>query len=930
MEAAVRWSPHSTSSRERFLLVDVIDQSLTLNHVYSRSRNHLDYSTIAQYSRLPNFSAFDWSKTDESIVALGLVSGSACLVRLREDGHPSETLTTFKLKQQRKANSTALSSRNWLAVALDKTRSDNCLNVFDANSDYQSSQEPVRRLCPAEVVSSVRFFPSQPQELVVAAQRAYIRLYDLRDGYFAGSGSSLQVPTRCVNNIAIDPLDENFFASAGSTDDPSVTVWDKRWIKETSPGGSGSGAVFELRPAVNTSSRATIWSLRYSGQQRGRLAICSSRGELRVVDMVESRSSPLPDTGILPSNPYGGTSWSSNRYVSQSRSVTRPFEENDEGGDFDSRLIAFDWISELPHIADQSILALRPNRKVDVVRVPRTIPHASVTARGDLSMAVDDLSIVENSGRVEPAKPQAPYELQRTAEDFGPHTYRGEEDTDNTEESKVACSPESPQVPNLLGQSSIQRERCNQGYLWNCHKNMEIVKGNWQLERLWEIINRFREQSADGAMIGEDLDLSFVGVAGICQERIGNISRRTYSPGAARVEDAIYALNISRELPPFEGERTEFPEHRQLSLELCGWKFTTETLEAECQELIDRGLYYQAIVQAVLHEYKHIALNILRTLIRSKTVPNIGLGALLASDTINEEQREMCQWMAADTDDAALKALLTFLTTGDWRDVMKLNYLHLGYRVALALKYLNDTELRGFLQTETARAVKNGDLEGILLTGLGEQSMDLLQTYIVKTNDLQTAVLATAFTNPLYVDDMRWDMWKETYFMQMQSWRAFVQRSQFVIQHSQMARTNDGHTLLEAPSPQVTLRCNHCQQSLAKHDGRSTTGRSKPVQANGKSPSRPEVIAATNAGIVCLHCGRHMPRCGICKMWLGSPDPGRRGGARELSKRNDVMATFLTFCVNCQHGFHSAHARSWFKKHDTCPVPDCECLCFLV
>lgn len=180
MEAAVRWSPHSTSGRERFLLADVIDQSLTLNHVHRRSRTDLDYTAVAKYGRLPNFSAFDWSKTDESIVALGLVSGSACLVKLREDGQPSETRSTFKLKQQRKCNSVALSTRDLLAVALDKTRSDNCLNIFDANGDYQSNQEPVRKLCPAEVVSSVRFFPGQPQELVVAAQRAYIRLYDLR------------------------------------------------------------------------------------------------------------------------------------------------------------------------------------------------------------------------------------------------------------------------------------------------------------------------------------------------------------------------------------------------------------------------------------------------------------------------------------------------------------------------------------------------------------------------------------------------------------------------------------------------------------------------------------------------------------------------------------------------------------------------------
>lgn len=174
MEAAVRFP----GTGDRFLLVDVIDQSVTLNHIHERDRGSIRYFSVARYGRLPNFGAFDYSKTDPNIVALGLVSGSACLINLREDDKPSETIATFKLKQQRKCNSIALSTQNQLAVALDKTRSDVCLNIFDANADQ--NQEPVRRLCPAEVVSSVRFFPSQPQELVVAAQRSCIRLYDLR------------------------------------------------------------------------------------------------------------------------------------------------------------------------------------------------------------------------------------------------------------------------------------------------------------------------------------------------------------------------------------------------------------------------------------------------------------------------------------------------------------------------------------------------------------------------------------------------------------------------------------------------------------------------------------------------------------------------------------------------------------------------------
>ncbi|KXT12750.1 hypothetical protein AC579_8900 [Pseudocercospora musae] len=918
MEAAVRWSPFSTSDREKFLLVDVTDQSISLNEVDHRNNASFQFHAVAKYGRLPNFGAFDWSKTDEQIVALGLVSGSACLIRLSEDERPSETVAIFKLKQQRKCNSIALSTENWLAVALDKTRSDNCLNIYDGTIG-SSSQDPVRRLCPAEVVSSVRFFPGQPQELIVAAQRSYLRLYDLRDGY-SGSNSIAQVGTRNVNNIAIDPLDENCFATAGSTGDPGVTVWDKRWISQSSSGSGG--ALFEFHPAVDNSQTTTIWSLRYSGQRRGRLAICSSRGELKVVDMVESHSSLLQGSEYFHTTQHASTPWTQNRYVTQSRNVQRPSQDAKDGED-SARLIAFDWIIGSAKDSEQKVLALRPNRGVAQLRVPFTVQHAAVTPRHDLSLAFHSVSILEAKPPVDYSRPQAPYEHQRTAEDFGPLDYNGELENGRGEDEKFTGDLGSPQLTSMLSASSIQRERCRRGYLFDCHLNKSVVSGNWQLEQVWDIIDRFRSQAANSGMVAEHqrLDLSFVGVAGVCTEKIGKNANRSLSPLSGKVEDAIADLAASRNLPQFSGERTNFPAHRQLCLEMCGWKYTMDSLEEECQELIDRGLHYQAIVQAVLHDYKHLALNMLRSLIRSKTVPNIGLGALLASDTINEDQREMCQWMAADTEDPALKALLTFLLTGNWRDVMETNYLHLGYRVALGLKYLNDTELRGFIQSETARAIKNGDLEGVLLTGLGEPAMDLFQSYLTRTNDLQTAVLATAFTNPAYVDDARWDMWKETYWMQMQSWQAFTHRSRFIVQHSHMARAPDGSSLLQAPRASVTLQCGHCQLSLAKYDGRNSAARISAPPSNVKG------TAAIAAGIVCPKCGRHMPRCGICKKWLGTADPNRRGGAKELQKLGDCMAKFLTFCVSCEHGFHADHAMLWFKKHETCPVPGCGCLC---
>lgn len=176
MEAAVRCWP----DRRRFLVVDVADPGLVLNEIDSLTKREITYHAVSRSGRVPSFGAFDWSKTNESVVALGLASGVANLVRFRYDGQPCDTLVQYRIKQQRKCNSIAFSTQDWLAVAVDRARSDICLFIYDTNREDSGGSSTVRRLCAAEVVSSVRFFPSQPQEIVASTQRQFIRLYDLR------------------------------------------------------------------------------------------------------------------------------------------------------------------------------------------------------------------------------------------------------------------------------------------------------------------------------------------------------------------------------------------------------------------------------------------------------------------------------------------------------------------------------------------------------------------------------------------------------------------------------------------------------------------------------------------------------------------------------------------------------------------------------
>lgn len=179
MEAAVRWSPLSTDDYKRFLLVDVAGNSLTLYQVDQLKKHNVQYRPVAHREKVPNFTAFDLSRSDDTLVALGLSSGEASVVKI-ESGRPqTDPLCNFTIKTQRKCNTIAFSPNNLLAVGLDRVRHDNCLTVYDINAK-DPAKDPISRLCVSEAVTSVRFFPTQPHELLAAVARTTIRLYDLR------------------------------------------------------------------------------------------------------------------------------------------------------------------------------------------------------------------------------------------------------------------------------------------------------------------------------------------------------------------------------------------------------------------------------------------------------------------------------------------------------------------------------------------------------------------------------------------------------------------------------------------------------------------------------------------------------------------------------------------------------------------------------
>ncbi|KAF2151016.1 hypothetical protein K461DRAFT_295110 [Myriangium duriaei CBS 260.36] len=1004
MEAAIRWARGPSPDTQRFLLVDVAGNSITLNESRTEQSGDLVSERIARYDKVPNFTAFDWSKSDTGLLALGLSSGDASLLSIDAEKHTISQLRLLPIRTQRKANSIAFNTGRLLAVGLDRVRNDHCLTVYDADA----GKEAHTRLCTGEAVSSVRFFPNRPQEVVAAVARSTLRLYDLREPSFNSINSASTVFTKQVHNIAIDPMDDNYFASGGSTGDPTVSIWDKRWVSHSSsatPDGAGSLSVLDLKPAVDNTQTATVWSIRFSGLRRGRFAVLSSTGAVRLYDVaahsINARSRIVPSANF-----YGGSPWSGPQYVSKTHDIQYPYYDKLHSHDESTRVIAFDWVTD-GSAEGQSMLALRLTREVNMLHAPKP-QLMQMTARDDLTMCRDDISIVQPRQVLETAAEEAT-EAKRVLENrirpprrslSGHHSGRRSIDLrplnaqtlealrdpnaamqrtqtwlqQGTVEPTISPVVKLDNFPDALALINVHRRRCQEGYRFDCLRNRQIVKDDPILDRLWYIISRLESLAANGGMTSETMDLSYFGVQGIWNGNLGE-GRNRVLPGrgfsTSGFETSIQYLVKLHGLPTLEGLPAKTINKRLLSLELCGWCFSREGLEGKCMRLIEQRQFYRAVAVAFFQGHIDLSLNMLRNLTRQKIIMDNGLGALLASANISQDQRDMCRWMEEDALDPYLKSMLRYIADRDWRGIVDNSLLHLSDRLSVALRYLKDADMTSFITKTTAACIDAGDASGVLLTGLAETCVLLFQNYLIRTSDLQTVVLATSFTCPLYISDSRHALWKETYFDQLQAWRCFVERTKFSVEHAQRSVRRDGTKLIPPAPRQIGLRCTHCNASLARPAGepgqKASMGFESPSPGASSTSSAPssgkpqssQVAAriADASGTVCPRCGRHLPRCAVCLQWLGTPElstvapraksrpqpvavpapatggkpnptEGKIAAAAQKTRELDTaLSRFVTFCAGCGHGLHAHHARQWFAKHGMCPVPDCGCLC---
>lgn len=248
----------------------------------------------------------------------------------------------------------------------------------------------------------------------------------------------------------------------------------------------------------------------------------------------------------------------------------------------------------------------------------------------------------------------------------------------------------------------------------------------------------------------------------------------------------------------FIGSSTSFHARRSLALVVCGWHFNHSDLEPQLASLEKNGEFAKAAGWALFHNdiprcIKALSLGGERMKLMSTAVAGY-LAHMSASSTGagagGNVWKELCRSMSIEMEDPYLRAIFAYVSNGEWIDVLDDVGLAIKERLGIAIRFLKDEDLASYVEELEKRVVDEGDLEGIVVTGLGERFLELLGRYVDRTSDVQTAACVVSYVVPRYIGDEggRVGGWVESYRELLNGWALWKARGRFDVARGRRAR----------------------------------------------------------------------------------------------------------------------------------------------
>ncbi|MCJ1274446.1 hypothetical protein MMC21_002242 [Puttea exsequens] len=547
METAIRWSTSSTLQKQHFLLVDVNGHSFKRCKVDLYDGKNFKYETLSTYSKCPPFRAFDWSPCDESLVAVGQWSGEVTVLRI-DNTSPNVSLPA---KHQRLCNAVAFSRTGLLAAGLERVRNDFCLNIWDVNQRLlpitspgagpaKPFVEPYRKFASSEAISSIKFLASQPEVLVVGVKGRGVRVFDLRENT---GNPSLHFRTEAVYNIALDPLEENYFACAGANKDATIQIWDRRSGSPFTAANLASGSdigqaekpVLEYKEAFADSKSLTptkkwdgsgpmvssIWSLRYCKGKSGYLGALASNGDFKVFETKHPYASHQEQYKAVQTLDYDIPDPNGSSIFTQRVHQIEPAYEHVRSRRHENdRIVAFDFTNLAGSRGTPSAITLRGDGNTGIVELGGGPKALSVSSLGTMIVgrnhapglrrqrfSIGDQFEIDSIRKFVPHEegPAVTFVTTNRGTKGLLANHEGTSSVDGRNQNEGGLQSSCSSHKRLLESrysggnlsmeyaltiANLARRRCAEGYLFDCKRNVDIVRDDPWLQKLWRWIAR--------------------------------------------------------------------------------------------------------------------------------------------------------------------------------------------------------------------------------------------------------------------------------------------------------------------------------------------------------------------------------------------------------------------------------------------------------
>lgn len=966
-------------------LIDYVSVNPTrdeVTHYKVDPQNEADDSIMKMHTvkDFGSITCLDFSNFEVGLVVVGEKDGYVRLFNIMMADNPEYESIDMRAraKQQRCVNTLGINSNGLVAMGLDRNRIDPSLQIWDINYQNTGSSivNPTFSYCTNENIVSSKFLNETG---IIVSSTKFLKEIDIR-----APQPVFQHPTRLSYDIKLNPFNEYQFSTYG--DDGTLAIWDKRKIAGSSTSTELKVAepllVFEKLVGVGAASKKYMNSCFRWSTVRNREFATLHRGDLIKrwwLDSCGSNEEVGDEVEEL--------------FVSRVRDIDTTFD----------RVLTFDYIPQNNY--QTSLLCMRQSGTVYRMPVTQSYTKTSFNNYNSLMLSncevpnMDEIKVTSgnqksNVENVTKSMRRLSFEDLDLENDYLPSTGESDEDRGSLE---VANEEENSYLginnysifwkpENLLEKdiSVIIKARAMLGYGLDPMATVQMIDGsrtlqnNAYIRNTWRWIAIAKAAVDDGTMVSGDLDLGYEGIIGIWDGLSGISNQNRLREGRIltdkhlerEIEKIIrlrrkhkHGLGTNGGLSRFTGSPKLI--QRKLCLIVSGWDLSASDFEEKYQNIIKAGSYEKAAAWAVFFGDIQKAVEILGSAKKEKLnlIATAVAGYMAYRDQPgNNAWRQQCRKMSAELEDPYLRVIFAFIADDDWWDILYEPAISLRERLGVALRFLNDIDLSRFLELTSSAVIENGELEGLILTGITPSGIDLLQSYVDKTSDVQTAALISLFGCPRYFRDKRVDEWVQTYRSMLNSWELFAMRAKFDCLRTKLSETSGGEIRAEVKPRQMYVQCMNCKKNLSKINSSFYNNSMKLTEESNRSLHMTKKYGMTNTPLPldkqnqkhsCSYCGTPFPRCVICLLSLGTPNlPFVIDGAgqqlqgsskeetndhhreEEIQRENENyqgkklrLNEWFSFCLSCNHGMHAGHAEEWFEKHNVCPAPGCSCQC---